>query len=354
MKLLLALSTLLAAVGAAWGQAEVPGQSPASVVDCRLCHTNDAPTKEKPSLVRCPRGKTKGVHSPSQAPEVITLGSGGGTYGPVTFFHKAHAEMAEMDGGCYRCHHYDQGGPIQKCEACHSGTRSREDLGKPDLEAAVHRLCVECHRELGHSADCSVCHGGKGLPKALLPNLLVYQTDSDQGKVVTFPHGDHARRFGLKCADCHQRQSCSSCHDPGKSLPPRLKGDPHQSCSACHANDKCSSCHSTRPTGAFDHGKSTGWIQNRFHRVLECARCHTTPGKFAKLDKDCEACHKGWQARFVHEKTGLILDETHAALACENCHADKEFAAPPACANCHDRSYPRDKPGKLAGGKSKR
>jgi hypothetical protein len=359
MKLVYALSMSLAAAAPAWGQAEVPAKAPASVVDCRLCHTNDSPTKEKPSLVRCPRDKTKRVLSTTLAPQTITLGAAGRTYGPVAFSHKAHAEMAEMGGGCYRCHHYDQGGAIQKCSACHSPTRARGDLGKPDLAGAIHRLCVECHREWSHSTDCAACHGGAAVApsKADFQSLMAYQTGSDQGKFVTFPHGDHARRFGLKCADCHRQQSCSDCHDRQKTglrTPPRSKEKAHQSCSSCHANDKCSSCHSNKAMGAFDHGKSTGWVQNRFHSRLECRSCHATPGKFTRLDKDCESCHKGWQAKFDHKKTGLALNETHAALGCEGCHADKEFTAPPACANCHDKSYPKDKPGKLVVGKAKR
>ncbi|MFI5362403.1 MAG: cytochrome c3 family protein [Elusimicrobiota bacterium] len=356
MKLACALSTILAA-GSAWGQADVPAPAPASVVDCRRCHTSDAPTKEKPSLVRCPRNDTKGVHSAAEAPRTITLGSAGGQYGPVEFSHKAHAEMSEMGGGCYRCHHYDQGGPIEKCERCHSATRARADLGKPDLKAAVHRLCIDCHREWSHSTDCAVCHGKKVPAKPERPRVVVYRTDSDQGKFVTFPHGDHAGRFGLKCADCHQQRSCAGCHDPAKKGKPplRAKGTAaHESCSACHANDKCSSCHSEKPAGAFDHGKSTGWSLNRFHGRLECSRCHTTAGKFTKLDNGCDSCHKGWQAAFDHKKTGLALDETHSSLGCENCHADKEFAAPPACPSCHDRSYPKDKPGTLVGGKARK
>lgn len=354
MRPLYALLTSLAAAGAAWGQAEVPPAPAPSVVDCKACHTSDSPTKEKPALVKCPRAKTKGVHSPSEAPRTLTLGAAGGEYGPVKFSHKAHAEMAEMGGGCYQCHHYDQGGRIQKCGECHSPERARTDVGKPDLKGALHRLCVECHRQWSHSTDCAACHGGKAPPKADMPKRVVYWTSSDQGKVVTFPHGDHARRFGLRCAGCHQQQTCTSCHDPkkkGLGAPPRRakEAQPHQSCSACHAKDKCSSCHSTKPMGAFDHGKSTGWIHNRFHARLECARCHTTPGRFTKIATDCDSCHKGWQAEFDHKKTGLALDEIHAALGCADCHADGQFTAPPACATCHEKSYPKDKPGKPVG-----
>lgn len=256
MKILLALLTVLAAAGSARGQA-----------DCRACHTTSSPTKEKPSLVACPRERSKGRLSSAQAPAVITLGSGAGAYGPVRFSHKAHAEMTEMGGDCYRCHHYDQGGRIQRCDACHSRERARADLGKPDVKGAMHRLCVDCHRSWSGSTDCAGCHAGKT---------------------------------------------------------------------------------------ASPHRGNTGWMNNRFHGGLECGRCHTTPGKYAKAAKDCESCHKGWRKKFDHKKTGLALDETHAALGCTDCHADSVFAAPPACAACHEKSYPKDKPGKVVGGAGKR
>lgn len=249
MKALYATLLALAAVGSAWGQ-----------VNCRACHTSDSPTKEKPSLVSCPREAAKGRHSSAQAPAVLTLGTGEGTYGPVKFAHKAHAQMAEKKDGCYGCHHYDQGGRIQKCAACHSPERARADLGKPDAKGAMHRLCVDCHRQWSGSTDCAGCHGAKA-------------------------------------------------------------PSPHKA--------------------------SAAWMSNRFHGRLECGRCHEAPGQFKKVSKDCESCHKGWQKKFDHQKTGLVLDETHAALGCADCHADAAFSAPPACAACHEKSYPKDKPGKI-------
>lgn len=248
MTTLLLAALLLPAAGSASGQ-----------VNCRACHTSDAPTKEKPSLVPCPREDSRPRHFSAQAPATLVLGAGDGPYGAVKFSHKAHAEMAEMGGGCYRCHHYDQGGRIQKCAACHSPSRARADLGKPDAKGAMHRLCVGCHREWSASGKCAGCHAAKASPL---------------------------------------------------------------------------------------HGRSTAWIQNRFHGKLQCGECHRAPGEFQRIGKDCESCHKGWQAKFDHRKTGLTLDETHAALSCADCHADGAFAAPPACAACHEKSYPKDKPGK--------
>ncbi len=355
MRILCALLLSLAVADGAWGQAEVPPKAPASVVHCRKCHTSDAPTKESPSLVKCPRGNTKGVHTAAEAPPSITLGQPGGNYEPVEFSHKAHAEMSEMGGGCYQCHHYDQGGRIQKCSECHSTERARADVGKPDLRGALHRLCVDCHREWGHTTDCTTCHGDKPLPQALSSRRVVYKTSYPEGETVTFLHEEHVTRFGLKCADCHRQQSCASCHDPKKKGEGALPLEDHQSCSACHANDECSRCHSTKVLDTFDHGQSTGWIHNRFHAKAECQRCHTTVGRFTKIDTDCESCHPGWRQKFSHEKVGFVFDDTHVDLECESCHADSAFATPPGCADCHDdRSYPKDKPGRPVGAAGKK
>jgi len=351
MKILCALSMCLALATAAWGQAEVPPKAAASVVDCKKCHTSDAPTKENPSLVKCPRTETKGVHSPDEAPPSITLGKAGGPYDPVEFSHKAHAEMSEMGGGCYQCHHYDQGGRIQKCEGCHSPERARADVAKPDLRGALHRLCVECHRQWSHSTDCATCHGTKPLPKAEITKRVLYKTEYPDGEIVTFFHEEHATRFGLGCADCHQKLSCAGCHDAKQKAQVKasLPLEDHQACFACHGNDACTSCHATKPMDAFDHGRRTGWAQNRFHADLGCQRCHQTPGKFEKVASGCESCHPGWREKFDHNKVGIAFDDAHASVECNSCHKDEAFATPPACADCHDDlSYPKDVPGRRA------
>ncbi|MDD5207885.1 MAG: cytochrome c3 family protein [Elusimicrobiales bacterium] len=356
MKAIYALLICLAASTRAFAQTEIPAEPVPSKVDCRLCHISGSPTKEKPSLLQCQRVMNKLARSTQQAPQTITLGTGKGTYGQVKFSHKAHAEMGEMGGGCYQCHHYDHGGEIQKCGNCHSATRARSDLASPDLKGALHQLCVGCHKEWGHTAECSTCHGKKNIPNPDLPKKIAFRTAYNRGSIVTFTHADHVKSFGLKCARCHQDQTCSSCHDSGMNgAPPRAAvkdSDPmkasHMACFSCHAKDNCASCHSGKPMDTFNHEKSAGWRLNRFHNALACQRCHTG-GKFAKLNTDCQSCHKDWQGKFEHKKTGLALDETHSGLGCDSCHGDKEFLAPPACSACHDKSYPKDKPGHIVG-----
>jgi hypothetical protein len=193
--------------------------------------------------------------------------------------------------------------------------------------------------------------------KVTIPARKIYETNSVKGKIVTFMHSDHAERFGLKCVDCHQQQSCAGCHDVKKaeqsaSTTPVMKRtgsmeELHKRCFVCHSENNCTTCHMDKAREAFDHGKSTGWTLNRFHGRLGCQQCHKAPGKFVRLNANCESCHKGWQKKFTHAKTGLSLDETHGALDCENCHVDGNFSVRPSCAACHqDKAYPAQKPGK--------
>lgn len=302
----------------AWAQDRGPQKPDPGANPCRACHTSDAPSRERPALMKCPRATIPGYHSLAEAPETITIGDSVQQYGPVKFAHRRHAEMAEMGDGCYGCHHYNEARPIHKCEECHSASRSRTDLGKPDLKGARHRLCVDCHLRWSHAAPCGSCHGRPGAPRkafppAVLPQRVLFDTHSIKGRFVSFFHGGHAARFGLKCTDCHHGASCGDCHDAQRvaagaqaasSRRVQKTGsmrDLHKPCFSCHANVRCGTCHMDKPTDRFDH-----------------------------------------------RRTGLELNETHAALECGSCHGGKARAAPPSCAPCHDdKSYPHDQPGRL-------
>jgi hypothetical protein len=369
--ILLGLVGLASTAGSA--QARPAGRIDAAALDCRACHTSVTPTKNAPALAACPRLKIKGYHAVDEAPATLKLGTDGATYGPVTFAHRAHAHMAETGKGCTGCHHYDQVRPIQKCKNCHAVSRVREDLNKPDLKAAMHRQCLECHREWNPAGSCSTCHvkagtaaakaatGPKKASAVAEPGKIIYETGAKEGKTVTFFHREHTTRFALACAQCHQNESCRGCHDrkrlnadnaviTRKTAKGLTDDEAHARCSNCHVKDECSTCHkgmSPRTIG-FDHLRRTGFGLNRFHAPLECSRCHTGPPPYRAISADCESCHKGWQPRFDHGKTGLVLDDQHTGAACADCHADKTFRARPTCEGCHtDKTWPAQKPGKV-------
>jgi hypothetical protein len=346
---------------------------------CAMCHSCTTPTKSNPCLIPCPRVKeSTGLYTPADGPGVMLMNSMKGKYGPVAFSHRVHAQMAEMSGGCYGCHHYnDTALRILPCGDCHPGERKRENVNLPDLKAAYHRRCLDCHRQWSGSPDCKSCHlentagktpaqilegvakGKKDHPAVQPPEKKVYGTKEQEGTVVTFFHSDHTKQFGLDCVDCHRQEGCLGCHnkrpaDVGKSIGAAGQADfefRHARCSSCHEGQTCTKCHTATEAQPFEHGRSTGWALKPYHARLACSRCHGTSGKFAGLKNDCATCHPGETPdSFTHAVTGLKLDDTHAAVDCIECHPGKSFGKPPVCSGCHpDKSYPQFKPGTATG-----
>lgn len=355
-----------------------PGKNHSELkIGCNTCHTCEVPTKQDPCLVICPREKIATVYQkPEETPELIKINQLSDRYGPVYFSHKVHSQMSVMSGGCENCHHHNTSGPILKCNSCHEPSRKREDVSIPDLKGAYHRQCMDCHREWSHDTGCNTCHtlkkdlqkvsqktlqekySGKNHPVILEPTILVYETKSDKGKLVTFYHDDHTKKFGLGCSACHKQESCTKCHDVNKKdkgktqnvISKKTFEEQHKNCISCHSkNENCSDCHSNQTLEPFDHGKSTGWSLNESHLKLSCARCHGSKLPFKKLDKSCSSCHKNWNAEnFNHSVTRLQLDEIHSELSCEDCHHENNFNLKPVCSNCHDDyNFPKQKPGKI-------
>lgn len=362
--------------GSKWEKHAAP---PRMDTPCQTCHACPKPTKTDPCLVKCPRMHLpQGNQTGQTGPEVLQMGDITSQYGPVVFAHKLHAEMSEMSGGCYGCHHYNSTSMgILSCRECHPTSRARTDISMPDLKGAYHRQCMDCHRQWSHSTDCNGCHSkkipgqtdaeakrirelsAKAHPKIPLPTRVNYETRNQNGSFVTFFHDDHATRFGLECADCHQRDGCVRCHDVEKRKDAgtttrdvktqRSMEQLHEPCFSCHASDKCEACHTTAPMKTFDHARSAGWALNRFHSTLSCQQCHGKKKRFTKVDTACTTCHKGFApGSFKHEVTGLRLDEAHGGLDCVACHPDMNFSKGPSCSGCHDdKSYPAQRPGKM-------
>jgi hypothetical protein len=345
---------------------------------CVMCHTCSTPTKSDPCLITCPRVKeSTGRFTPADGPGVLLMNRMTRQYGPVVFGHRVHAQMTEMSGGCYGCHHYnDTALNILACHSCHPTERKRDNITLPDLKGAYHRQCLDCHRQWAGSPDCNSCHlektegktpaqilegyshGKKDHPPVVAPDKKVFATKEQEGTVVTFYHGDHSKRFGIECADCHRREGCVSCHD---RRPPELRARAatdtldfdarHARCSSCHAEQSCEKCHRATEAPPFDHARASGWVLKPYHTRQACSRCHGKAGKFAGLKRECVNCHPSWETgSFVHAVTGLKLDETHSGIDCADCHPKKAFGSPPVCSGCHpDKSYPKFKPGKPTG-----
>lgn len=319
---LIALITLLAFT--AWAEAadspvQVTNASSATPqeVRCAECHTCPNPTKQDPCLAPCPRLLS------ANGPEVVLLDQLSAQYVPVIFAHKLHSQMAQMSGGCSLCHHYNPVHRILPCHDCH-GESNHEDLAKPGLRGAYHRLCLKCHREWSHETECVVCHAKKtansgvvvapdptdimGIlhPNVEEPVTKIYHTTYERGRLVTFRHREHVERFGFKCVSCHNEESCGRCHQPANAtVRTRTLKEHHAPCSSCHQTNG---------------GKTT-----------RCAHCHS--------DKEIPA--------FSHEQTGVALNEDHEIATCFDCHVGGKFDQKPSCSGCHDSdvTYPAKLPG---------
>ena len=274
-------------------------------------------------MVPCPR------FTPDKGPEVVLMDQLSAQYVPVVFAHKLHAQMTQISGGCALCHHFNPSHRILPCRECHTAAEP-ENLEKPGLKGAYHRQCLNCHREWSHETECAVCHAKKtaesvaikmpdptdimGIlhPNAEEPVLKIYETKHEPGKLVTFRHQDHVKRFGFKCVDCHREQNCSRCHKPENAAVRTKTLQEHHS--------PCATCHETAE-----------------EKTERCGHCHA--------DREIP--------RLSHEKTGLLLNKDHEDAACADCHVGSRFNKKPTCSGCHEDAEKITYPEKLPGTKAK-
>jgi len=349
-------------------------------ITCKTCHACEVPTKDDPCLIACPRfSMIKEYPSPEAGPDVILINELEDRYTPVIFSHKLHAQMSEMTGGCSGCHHYNTLGPILSCINCHSRKRKRDDVRTPDMKAAYHQQCLNCHRQWSRQTECNSCHKEKSNeenleldkvttelmkkshPQVTVPTKIVYQTNYENGKLVTFYHNDHSVKFELECINCHKNENCIRCHDVKKNgngvnetydSPVKInlpEEERHNRCFGCHKNDECSLCHKDKEMNSFNHKVRTGWTLTVFHQELACRKCHQDKTNYSNISKECNSCHFDWAPEtFDHKITGLKLDENHVENDCQDCHINKNFSVKPTCDSCHEGiNYPKDIPGKL-------
>src|SRR5690606_6442149 len=119
----------------------------------------------------------------------------------LSFRHTAHPDVEEGSAiGCVGCH-----------------TRP----GEPGMAVAAHPVVRRCldrheHRAEQHKigADCKTCH----VPLAEAPfgaeQILAMRMPSDHesGEFIRGLHGELAGANLARCATCHTRERCESCH----------------------------------------------------------------------------------------------------------------------------------------------
>lgn len=315
-------------------------------------------------------------------------------------------------GQCLNCHglnasHVDNPGEV--CATCHvrltdATSLTRADIAKfpkpashdaPNFVLGGHgteaRVPGVSSGALAISANCATCHARNlcvtcHVNARELAPIQALATDTRPPPLVTMQpipashastgflreHGRDAQRSTVTCANCHTRESCTTCHvvalpraastlpaaDSGRAhgaqplrLPPSshtedFRRDRHgslasarpQSCATCHERSTCLQCH--RPENG---------AQNRYHpqnfltrhpnsayaREAHCSDCHN-PAQF------CQSCHQRsglvaqsrlGRAGYHDAFRGFSLGHGQAARqsleTCASCHAERD------CTSCH-------------------
>jgi hypothetical protein len=278
---------------------------------------------------------------------------------------RAHAHLDGVSG-CASCHAGLQGTPDEKCNACHEVVVERLQAGI-GVHGEFRDACRSCHLEhRGAEGDLL------GLDRAAF----------NHDRALFALRGAHA---ALACERCHLRadpetgaeafhaigvayETCDACHADPHSEAMRAE----RACSECHSEFGWSDPHlvlSARGSDAgFDHTRDTRFALAGRHIALECRSCHTLeraelekreqrpPGRGTPsacgschedvhrtaLADDCARCHssvawKGPESPFAHDlHTKFALDQTHAGVACRECHEDARFqVVGTRCEDCH-------------------
>jgi len=374
MKNLIYLILLGFIASTSFGQSKLSKLHSKTNLDCSICHECETPTKTNPCLASCPRENRKARnYKITDAPNLFVINNIHGEkdiYGAVNLSHKIHAEMAEMSGGCETCHHYNPPSEIVKCSTCHETDRKEVNVNMPDLKSAYHRQCMDCHAEWEEESRCENCHTLNDDYKSAIaaseivkahkpverPATMVYETgESEKGKVATFHHNDHINLFGLECVDCHQDESCESCHSKKPNFKKVVDGTNHSRCASCHDTEnkkQCAKCHSDKESKPFNHFVNTGFDINKYHSKNTCQSCHKKKGKYSGLNSNCQRCHNWNGENFKHTITGLQLSEDHLDAECSDCHEDEDgnFSYKKStCTNCHEEDEGFTVPNKLPG-----
>jgi len=350
-----------------FGHAVLPLRGGHAAVRCAGCHAENteravAALRQDPRPARtCDQ-----CHRNPHLPEKVTLAPA--------------ALLLTQSGDCARCHratawdearptaaeHARLGFPLRRahagveCGACHGGPGSAPAYAgaAPSVDA-----CGSCHGhphrpELvrqatvtsGVGGGCAGCHSDAHLRFA--EGTIGLAQHAFAGFALTAPHAGiacakchagatTAERFpGRAPADCrachrdvHRGQfdheprygQCTACHEAARFSPHTFDVEAHArtafALTGAHAAVGCTRCHAEVADGA-----------RMFHGTARaCAACHDDPhvGQFAAGGRtDCARCHTTTSftsSTFDHGRDSrFVLDATHRALACGQCHATME------------------------------
>ena len=233
----------------------------------------------------------------------------------------------------------------KECKDCHQSKYITDSKLKKKIRThlGLDEKCASCHEDSHQGIlgkECSNCHSTEKFKPA-----------------NNFDHNKAA----FKLAGAHEKVECAKCHPiekkSGKDFI-KFKGINFANCSACHSDvhkgafgADCKSCHSVNGFSiinqhAFDHNKTKFPLIGSHQKVKcndchkgayrnkplfsKCTDCHSDyhKGDFTSNNviKDCKICHSEFgfaPANFTiedHNKGKFIIDGSHLAVACRQCH----------------------------------
>ena len=411
---------------------------------CESCHAGIATGDARTSMP--PEASCRECHNGTDA-RAVTWRRAERPPGLLRYSHSEHARQVDSSGrACATCHNVANSRRMQisraappQCLTCHTH-RASEHLGDDNRCTTCHvpltratGLSVEAVAALpkpasherasfvsAHSpvtplssASCAVCHARESCARchvnASSQPLIAALARDDRvarlvaGKPASYPvpadhmsdtftraHGALARENTARCATCHARPSCTTCHvgtaapviasmpqaerggAPGVNLRlvPARRRSPHMansllsdtgsqaprpvrvhdaafrsnhkaaaassmSCASCHEQRFCSDCHAGEAPGRFHRAN---FVQRHaadsWGRETQCSSCHNT-------ELFCRSCHResGLASRgrldvaFHNAQPQWLLQHGRAARqglqSCATCHAQRD------CLACH-------------------
>jgi len=327
--------------------------------------------------------------------EGVETGDAAGLYPPPALCARCHdgeqrprvgwtgptAEVTNLQFGHQE--HEASAGEVE-CESCHTA----EGAPRMNVVRALPVRCFSCHEGTDHYVDaqCALCHVPLAETEftAAMVGALTLPEDHEQPGFLAELHGQNAAAQPARCATCHTREKCTSCHvDAGVAaaiarIPEAPAGFPlgrlearypeppshrtpewleahgqvasRESCGTCHTQDDCAACHVqslpavvevlperprvTAPGAGVARQMPLSHAPRSFlddHAAVaaadpqQCAACHT--------QRFCVDCHDAPASPSFHPRNFTAQHASAAygrRLECATCHETRTF-----CRSCH-------------------
>ena len=228
-----------------------------------------------------------------------------------------------------------------ECSGCHVPAGA----GRMDVtRRAEPERCISCHahRASSHYVDarCEQCHAplaATALPYDRVSGFTTPPSHAEPRFLQTL-HGELARTEPLRCAVCHTRETCASCHVDAATK------EEIQRIPAAQAARRL-----PVPEARYfvpESHRETAWIEAHGKaarsEIATCAGCHTRDS--------CQTCHTQQRVRVMEAlprradvaAPGVTIamspPASHAAPFFPREHGAAAAARPQSCAQCHART----------------